>query len=105
MGEVVKISTSRDRSEDTAELAFADTDGPDDVYLPACGECRHRRGILMASWRCALDGDTVYNSRREGGLCEGEGWQPRLPHRPGLFTRAYRYLFGGPADETDGEGQ
>lgn len=74
--------------DERVELKDGDGDDNDGGKRPpACGDCRHRIGLLGEpwTWHCAIAGYSVkrerweYGADEDGTFCGGEGawWQPR----------------------------
>lgn len=67
----------------------------------ACATCRYAREMNRLIYaKCGASGMYIANERRVGVVCGPEGlmWEPappKPPRTPGIFERAWKWLFGG----------
>lgn len=67
----------------------------------ACATCRYAREMHHVRFaKCAATGHYISTERNVGFVCgpEGRMWEaapPKPPRTPGIFERAWKWLFGG----------
>lgn len=67
----------------------------------ACATCRHLMPDSAPRYkpldRCGVSYLRAVDERSRDGICgfDGRMWEPHPPRTPGIFERAWRFLFGG----------